>query len=61
MKIKLEVARASIDGPQDRFDVIDVPEDEARRMIEAGQATLVRDGKAKEKAVKRNKQEIAVK
>ena len=42
MKIKLLVARAGVGFSQNRGDEIDVNADEAQRMIDAGQAELVR-------------------
>jgi hypothetical protein len=60
MKVKLLIARASADGAQNRGDEIEVSADEAKRMIEAGQATPVRDAKP-EKAVSRAKPEKASK
>lgn len=42
MKIKLLVSRAHADGAQNRGDEIEVSSDEAKRMIEAGQAEPVR-------------------
>ncbi len=61
MKIKLLTARATASGSQNRGDIIDVPEDEAGRMIEAGQAEVVRAAVKPEKAVKRSKTEKAAK
>ena len=60
MKVKLLVARATIAESQNRGDVIDVPADEAQRMVDAGQAELVRAAEP-EKAVKRVKAEKAAK
>ena len=51
MKIKLLVSRASADGAQNRGDEIEVSSDEAKRMIEAGQAEPVRGNVKKQKAV----------
>lgn len=45
MKIKLLTSRATATGAQNRGDVIDVPDDEARRMIAGGQAQPVRRAK----------------
>lgn len=41
MKVELLVPRASVDGSQNRGDIIDVDADEAARMIEAEQAIPV--------------------
>lgn len=41
MKISLLISRAHENGPQNRGDTIDVDDDEAARMIEAGQAVAV--------------------
>lgn len=60
MKIKLLVARATATGSENRGDVIDAPEAEAIRMIEAGQAEPVREAKP-ERAVRRPKAEKASK
>ena len=52
MKIKLLQSRVTAEAAQNAGDEIDVSAEEAKRMIEAGQAMPVR-GKAKpEKAVK---------
>lgn len=61
MQVKLLMARASAAGSQNRGDVIEVGDAEAQRMIDAGQAELVRAAKAPEKAVKRSKAEKAAK
>lgn len=61
MKIKLLTARATATGAENRGDVIDVPEAEAIRMIEAGQAEPIRTQPVSEKAVKRSKSEKASK
>lgn len=45
MKIKLLVSRSGADGAQNVGDIIDVANDEAGRMIEAGQAEAVRGSK----------------
>lgn len=42
MKIKLLVSRATATGAENRGDVIDAPDAEAIRMIEAGQAEPMR-------------------
>jgi len=55
MKVQLLTARATVTGAQNRGDVVDVPEAEAIRMIEAGQAQPVREERAPEKAVRRSK------
>lgn len=60
MKVKLLTARATATGSENRGDVLDVDADEGQRMIEAGQAELVRAAKP-EKAVKRKKTEKAIK
>lgn len=53
MKIKLLVSRAGPSGAFNVGDEIDVDGDEAKRLIEAGQAAPVRSAKPKpEKAVK---------
>lgn len=60
MKIKLLVSRAGVGLVQNVGDVIDVPAEEGQRMIEAGQAEIVRSA-APEKAVARRKAERASK
>jgi hypothetical protein len=55
MKIKLLVSRASATGAQNRGDEIEVSSDEAKRMIEAGQAEPIRQGKPLERAVRSSK------
>ena len=50
MKIKLLVSRSGVDGAQNRGDEIEVDAEEAKRMIEAGQAEPVRSAKT-EKAI----------
>ncbi len=60
MKIKLLTARAGALGAQNRGDVVDVPDAEAARMIEAGQAEPIRRVEP-EKAVRRPKAEKATK
>ncbi len=52
MKVKLLVSRSGPLGSHNAGDVIDVDTDEAKRMIEHGQAELVRASKKPEKAVK---------
>lgn len=61
MQIKLLTSRASARGAQNRGDIIEVPNDEAIRMIEAGQAEPVRTAVLAEKATKRRKIEKATK
>jgi len=61
MKVKLLIARATANGSENRGDVVDVSDDQAVRMIEAGQAEAVRNGAAPERAVKRSKFEKASK
>jgi hypothetical protein len=58
MQIKLLVARATATGAENRGDVITVPDAEAIRMIEAGQAEPMR-AVAFEKAIPRGKPEKA--
>lgn len=60
MKIKLLCSRAGNGFSQNRGDEIEVGADEGQRMIEAGQAELVREA-AVERAVKTTKAERAVK
>lgn len=60
MKIKLLISRATATGAENRNDIIDVPADEAKRMIDAGQAEVVRT-KPAEKAVKASNAEKASK
>lgn len=60
MKIKLLTSRAGIGESQNVGDEIDVPDEEAIRMIDAGQAEPVRSA-AKKTAVKKSKTEKAVK
>ena len=60
MKVKLLVARATLNGAENRGDVISVPDAEAIRMIEAGQAEPVRSVKP-DLAVPRSKAEKAAK
>lgn len=60
MKIKLLVSRAGSDFSQSVGDEIDVADDEAIRLIEAGQAEPVR-GAPVERAVKPAKGEKAAK
>lgn len=60
MLIRLLVPRATSAGPQNIGDELDVSDDEARSMIEAGQAAPVR-GAAPEKATPKCKAERASK
>lgn len=60
MKVKLLVSRAGAEFVQNRGDEIDVGNEEAARMIEAGQAEPVRSAPV-ERAVKVAKAEKAVK
>lgn len=61
MKIKLLISRAAADGSQNAGDEIDVPSDEATRMIEAGQAVPVRSATKPETATPKRKVEKASK
>lgn len=60
MKVKLLVSRSGVDGAKNAGDIIDVSADEGQRMIDAGQAEIVRAA-APEKATKRAKLERAAK
>lgn len=60
MKIKLLIGRVGPAGTFNRGDEIDVPDAEARRMIDRGQAVPVRSAK-KEKAVRSTPVEKAAK
>lgn len=60
MKVKLLTARATATGSENRGDVIDVDDAEGQRMIDAGQAEIVRSVKP-EKATPRAKPEKAAK
>lgn len=60
MKIKLLTSRAGPMGSQNVGDEIEVPDDEAERMIAAGQALPVRTSKPR-KAVAKRKAEKATK
>lgn len=53
MKVKLLTSRAGIDFAQDAGDVIEVSNDEAKRLLESGQAEPVAK-KASDKAEKRS-------
>lgn len=60
MKIELLVSRVTATGAENRGDQIEVPDAEAIRMIEAGQAVAVRSAPI-EKAVSKAKSEKAAK
>lgn len=60
MKIKLLCSRVGVGFSQNRGDEIEVDADEGQRMIDAGQAELVRDTTV-ERAVKAAKAERAAK
>lgn len=60
MQVKLLVSRAGVGFSQSRGEVVDIPDGEAIRMIEQGQAEPIRDIKP-EKAVARGKREKAAK
>ena len=60
MQVKLLTARASARGAENRGDIVEVSDDEAVRMIEAGQAEPVRAVEP-EKAVAKRKFERASK
>ena len=59
-KVKLLVSRAGPDGVENAGDEIDVGTDEAKRMVEAEQAELVRSA-AKETATRKVNPEKATK
>lgn len=59
MKIKLLVSRAGLGFTQNRGDIIDVGPEEGARMVEAGQAEVIREAPI-ERAVKATKAEKAV-
>lgn len=59
MKVELLQPRASAIGAQNRGDIIDVSEAEAKRMIQAGQAMPVRSGSKPETATPKRKAEKA--
>lgn len=61
MLVRLLVPRATLAGPQGVGDELTVPDAEAIRMIEAGQAEAVRVKRSPEKATKRRKGERAAK
>lgn len=60
MKVKLLISRAGVSFSQNRGDEIEVNAEEAQRMIDAGQAELVREAQV-ERAVKVTKAEKAAK
>lgn len=60
MKIKLLCSRVGVGFSQNRGDEIEVDAEEGQRMIDAGQAELVREA-AVERAVKTTKAERAAK
>lgn len=51
--VKLLTSRATATGAENRGDVVSVSAAEAARMVEAGQAEMVREGAAPERAVNR--------
>ena len=51
MKVELLISRAAASGSQNRGDIVEVSDNEAARMIEAGQAKPVRGNEPKETAV----------
>jgi len=59
MQLKLVTSRATANGTQNAGDVIEVETDEALRMVEAGQAEIVREV-ITERAIKTAKAEKAV-
>lgn len=59
MRVKLLVSRAGPAGVQNRGDEIDVGDDEAVRMISAGQAEPVREARV-ERAVPKKRAEKAI-
>lgn len=58
MKVELLISRATSTGSENRGDVVEVSASEAERMVQAGQAVLVRS-KPVEKAVRSVKPEKA--
>ena len=58
MQVKLIVSRATATGAENRGDIVEVSADEGQRMIDAGQAEILRSN-TPEKAVKRTKSEKA--
>ncbi len=61
MKIELLTARAAAGGSQNRGDVVEVSDAEAKRLIEAGQAVPVRSAAKPETAIPKRKAEKASK
>lgn len=61
MKVKLTVSRSGPDGAFNVGDEIDVADDEAKRMMEAGQAIPVRGPKVERAVPSRAKAEKAAK
>ena len=61
MKVELLTARATATGAENRGDIVEVSNDEAKRMIEAGQAVPVRSSAKVETAVLKAKVEKASK
>lgn len=59
MQVELLVPRAAANGAQNRGDVIEVSADEAKRMIEAGQARPVRTAPKPETTAQATKAEKA--
>lgn len=59
MKIELLTSRATAEGSQNRGDVIEVSDAEAKRLIEAGQAKPLRSASAPETATPKRKPEKA--
>lgn len=55
MKVKLLMSRSGADGAQNAGDEIEVSNNEAKRMIEAGQAVPAVGDVKPEKAVKRHR------
>jgi hypothetical protein len=61
VKVKMLVSRAGPTLSQSVGEVVDVDAAEAKRMIDAGQAEMVREGPAPEKATRRAAPEKAAK
>jgi hypothetical protein len=59
MQIKLLVSRSGPSGTHGVGDVIDVPADEADRMVAAGQCEIVRSAKAEKATSKRAAEKAA--
>jgi len=59
MQIKLLTSRAGKDFCQNRGDIIEVSESDAKSMIDAGQAELVRSGSTETATQKKPKAEKA--